>query len=186
MPGGSVINSRTRPFYGAAIQGNTLQQRRERAHVHRRLLGTIKRSNGLPLSEHVMGDSVEMTAELMQETLGPLPPPGLGRAQFVREGMIAFIEGELDAAVFEVSVPSLGTGVEIAHAYLRPRLGLRAVPILCLYQHGSRDSHLSAMVRGVSGVDGFEVREYGDLDEADALIGEFVRRIGNTARRMLP
>ena len=38
----------------------------------------------------------------------------------------------IDAAVFEVSTPSLGTGIEIAHTYLRPRLGLPAIPMLAV------------------------------------------------------
>ena len=48
--------------------------------------------------------------------------------------MIELIEGDIDAAIFEVSTPSLNTGIEIAHAYLRPRLGLMAIPVFALYQ----------------------------------------------------
>jgi hypothetical protein len=33
-----------------------------------------------------------------------------------------------------VSTSSLGTGIELAHAYLRPGLGLPAIPVIALYQ----------------------------------------------------
>jgi hypothetical protein len=52
----------------------------------------------------------------------------------MRNKMIEAIEGEIKAAIFEVSTPSLGTGIEIAHAYLRLRLGLSRIPLLALYE----------------------------------------------------
>jgi len=39
--------------------------------------------------------------------------------------MIEGVEGDIDTAVFEVSTPSLGTGIEISHVYLRPRMNLK-------------------------------------------------------------
>ena len=55
-----------------------------------------------------------------------------------------------NAAVFEVSTPSLGTGIEIAHAYLRPRMGLTTVPVIALYQNGFWPNKLSAMINGIT------------------------------------
>jgi len=59
---------------------------------------------------------------LLEKSLGPLQPPGVARTVLIRNKMTEFIEGDIDAAVFEVSTPSLGTGIEIAHAYLRPTI----------------------------------------------------------------
>ena len=56
----------------------------------------------------------------------------------------------IEAAVFEVSTPSLGTGIEIAHAYLRPRLGLPAIPVIALYQKDYWPNNLSTMIRGIT------------------------------------
>lgn len=86
------------------------------------------------------------------------------------------VEGNIDAAVFEVSTPSLGTGIEIAHAYLRPRLGLPSIPILALYEKGYWIHNLSSMVRGLD-QDQFptlSIKEYEDLAEAQARLSEFL------------
>jgi hypothetical protein len=47
---------------------------------------------------------------------------GIERRIYVRNKMIEGIESDIAAAVFKISTPSLGTGVEIAHTYLRPRM----------------------------------------------------------------
>jgi len=48
--------------------------------------------------------------------------------------MIEFIEDDIDAAVFEVSTPSLGNGIVFAHSYFSPRFGLPAIPVFAIYQ----------------------------------------------------
>jgi hypothetical protein len=90
--------------------------------------------------------------------------------------MIEAIEGDILAAIFEVSTPSLGTGIEIAHAYLRPRLGLPLVPVLALYQKEYWPNNLSTMIRGISPkqVPHFSVKEYTSLDEAKHIINDFL------------
>ncbi len=101
------------------------------------------------------------------------------RSILIRNKMIEFIEGDIDAAVFEVSTPSLGTGIELAHAYLRPRLGLPAIPVIALYQKNYWPNNLSTMIRGINqdAVPDFVVLEY--VRPADAcdfmpgLLGRF-------------
>jgi len=94
--------------------------------------------------------------------------------------MIELVEGDVAACIFEVSVPSLGTGVEIAHAYLRPRLGLPEVPILALYEQDFWPQGVSSMVRGLCSEEHpkFYLEEYGALPEAYAKIGEFLATVG--------
>lgn len=163
-----------RIFYGAAIQG--APNREERAPIHEALMGTIKDMGGVVVAEHTAGKNFEETALLMEQALGPMPAESHQRAVYVRNRMIAMVEGTVDAAVFEVSTPSLGTGIEIAHAYLRPRLGLTAIPILALYEKGYWLHNLSSMIRGLDPEQFpyLAVREYGELAEAQAILSEFL------------
>ena len=155
-----------RVFYGAAIQGQA--DRSERREIHRALIASIKGMDCVLVSEHTGGNSFEETAELLSESLGPLPPLGTERTIYVRDRMIDFVESDIDAAVFEVSVPSLGTGIEIAHAYLRPRLGLSEIPILALYERNYWPNNLSTMIRGLSRdlYPNFIIKEYDHVEEA--------------------
>ena len=93
--------------------------------------------------------------------------------------MIEGIEGNIIAAVFEVSTPSLGTGVEIAHAYLRPRLGLSTIPILALYEKDYWPNKLSTMIRGISDKElpNFILKEYENISDAERIINEFLKKI---------
>ena len=86
--------------------------------------------------------------------------------------MIGFIEGDIDSAVFEVPTPCLGTGIEIAHAYLRPRLGLPAIPVIALYQRDYWPNNLSTMIRGIrlDEVSHFMLKVYDEPGNA----GEFI------------
>ena len=118
-------------FYGAAIQG--AKNREERSKVHQFLINTIKKQGFEVVTEHTTGKSYEESIEKLEQAIGPIPKNITERRIYVSNKMIEGIEGNIIAAVFEVSTPSLGTGVEIAHAYLRPRLGLSTVPILALY-----------------------------------------------------
>lgn len=69
-----------------------------------------------------------------------------------------------DVVVADVSVPSIGVGYEVGKA---EEWGKR---VLCLYRDGS-PNRLSAMIGGNSGI---TVREYGGVEEALALINEFL------------
>ena len=157
-------------FFGAAIQGAS--NREERAAVHREIIVAIKSCECEVISEHTTGRDYASTARLLEKTLGPLPPKGMERTVLIRNKMIEFIEGDIDAAVFEVSTPSLGTGIEIAHAYLRPRLGLPAIPVFALYQKDYWPHNLSTMIRGISRdeVPDFVVKEYNNPADAAKLI----------------
>ena len=70
-----------------------------------------------------------------------------------------------DAVVAEVSTPSLGVGYELALAESWGK------PVLAL--HRRQRGPLSALVAGAPGI---EVAAYGSLEEARALLDEFLRR----------
>ena len=74
-----------------------------------------------------------------------------------------------------VNGPSLGVGMEIEHAILKPRLGLNETPILCLVQQDIRP-RLSRMVSGISlqKAPNFQLRTYQNLDQAQQHIFDFL------------
>ena len=162
-------------FFGAAIQG--AQNREERARVHRLIIDGIKSCGCEVISEHTTGRDYDATAKLLEKSLGTLPPKGMERTVLIRNKMIGFIEGDIDAAIFEVSTPSLGTGIEIAHAYLRPRLGLPEIPVITLYQKDYWPNNLSTMIRGITEdeVSNFVLKEYDYPDNARELIPELLK-----------
>jgi len=164
-------------FYGAAIQGN--KSRAERAEVHRFLLEAIKGQGFEVVAEHTSSKSLEDATKILEKRIGPIPKEGIERRVYIRNKIIEFIEGEISAAIFEVSVPSLGTGVEIAHAYLRPRMGLEEIPVLALYEKNYWPNKLSTMIRGIDRekVPQFTLREYSSLEEAKKIVGEFLEKI---------
>ena len=163
-----------RIFFGAAIQG--LTQRGERSLLYAGIMESIKSLGHTLVSEHTATGSREETARAMEESIGPLPPAGLQRNSYVRNRMIEAIESDIGAAIFEVSTPSLGTGIEIAHAYLRPRMGLKAVPILNLYQTGFWPNQLSTMIRGItpSVVPELAIVEFTDIPSAQSEIRKWL------------
>lgn len=164
-------------FFGAAIQG--AQNREERAAVHRLIIDAIKSCGCEVISEHTTGKDYDSTAELLEKSLGQMPPQGMERTVLIRNKMIEFIEGDIDAAIFEVSTPSLGTGIEIAHAYLRPRLGLPAIPVIALYQKGYWPHNLSTMIRGITSdeVSNFMLKVYDEPGNASEFIPELIAHL---------
>lgn len=163
-----------RVFFGAAIQG--AGKRGERAPVYRHLLDAIKEAGHDVVTEHSAALDYASTLLALEDRFGPLPTEDEARRRFVRDKMIGLVEGDIQAAVFEVSTPSLGTGIEIAHTYLRPRMGLKPIPILTLYQIGYWPHHLSTMVRGISyeKVPAFRLKDYATMEEAAAAVREFL------------
>jgi len=162
-------------FFGAAIQG--AHNRQERAAVHRLIIDAVKSCGCEVISEHATGKDYDATARLLEKTLGSLPPRGRERTAFIRNKMIDFIEGDIEAAIFEVSTPSLGTGIELAHAYLRPRLGLPAIPVIALYQKDYWPNNLSTMIRGITAdaAPHFRLKVYDDPANAGEFIPELLR-----------
>ncbi len=152
-------------FYGAAIQG--AEQRSDRAHINSRIIEAIKSFGFEVITEHTTGLDFDDTANKLEASIGPLPPLGQERTAFIRNKMIQFVESDIRAAVFEVSTPSLGTGIEIAHAYLRPRMGLPAIPVITLYQKEFWPNNLSAMLKGITKaeVPYFHLIEYGAAED---------------------
>lgn len=165
-------------FYGAAIQGAL--KRGERSELNRALIGHIRNSGFNVVFEQTGGSSAGQTASLLELRLGALPADDCQRRTFVRNKMIAGVEDiGTECCIFEVSTPSTGTGIEIAHAYLRPRMGLPAVPVLALYQRDYWPNGLSTMIRGIDPqeVPHFALREYGNVEEAKAHISEILRTL---------
>jgi hypothetical protein len=164
-------------FYGAAIQGS--KNRKERSHVHEFIIETIKKQGFEVSTEHTTGRTYDEAIKKLEHAIGLLPKDELQRKIYVRNKMIEAIEGDITAAIFEVSTPSLGTGVEIAHAYLRPRLGLSLIPVLALYEKDYWPNKLSTMVKGISkeNVPHFSLKEYEDLNDAKKILNEFLNKL---------
>lgn len=164
-------------FYGGSIQG--AKNRGERAEVHQFLINCIKKNGYDVYTEHTIGKNYDESIDKLEESIGKIPKEGLERRIFVRNKMIEGVEGNIAAAVFEVSIPSLGTGIEIAHAYLRPRMDIPAVPVLCLYEKDYWPNKLSTMIRGISEheIPHFSLKEYASLYEVEIIISEFLTNL---------
>lgn len=161
-------------FFGAAIQGH--QKTDERSHVYRLILKTITDLGHTAYAEHTRGETTEEILALMDEAIGPLSKNTEERVIQVRNKMIEGVEGDIDAAIFELSTPSLGTGIEFAHAYLRPRMGLKPIPILALYEKDYWPRNLSSMIRGITPerVKEVQLSVYGSETEAVRLVQGFL------------
>ena len=166
-----------RVFYGAAIQGS--KNRKERSHIHEFFIKTIKKHGFQVFTEHTTGRTYEEAIKKLELAIGPIPDDQFQRKIFVRNKMIEAIEGEITAAIFEVSTPSLGTGVEISHAYLRPRLGLSTIPVLALYEKNYWPNKLSTMIKGISKeeVPNFTLKEYEDFRDIDIILTDFFSQL---------
>ena len=164
-------------FYGAAIQG--AENREKRANIHKTIIDTIKKQGFEVYTEHTTGKTYEEAIEKLEQSIGKMLKDDLKRRIFVRNKMIEGIESNIVAAVFEVSTPSLGTGVEIAHAYLRPRMGLREIPILALYEKDYWPKKLSTMIRGISNeeVPNFNLKEYKNINDVESIIQNFFTQL---------
>ncbi len=93
----------------------------------------------------------------LMEQLAPMS------AQEIFEQDVSWLK-DSDAIVAEVSTPSHGVGYEIALALVL------AKPVLSLYQSGK---NVSAMISGNTHPS-FRIRSYETMDEAKALIREFL------------
>jgi len=90
------IDGAMKIFFGAAIQG--AHNREERAAVHRLIIDAIKSCGCEVISEHTTGRDYDATAQLLEKSLGTLSPNGMERTVLIRNKMIEFIEGDIDAA----------------------------------------------------------------------------------------
>ncbi|MFC2162922.1 hypothetical protein ACFLRF_04505 [Candidatus Altiarchaeota archaeon] len=166
-----------RVFYGAAIQGN--KDRDERAAINARFIQAIKEEGFDVATEHTTSTNYGEAARLLEGSIGPLPPKGRQRTIYVRDKMIGAVESDLAAAIFELSVPSIGTGIEFAHAYLRPKTGHPEIPILVLYEKDYWPQGLSSMVKGAAWgeAENIMISEYGSVDDGRAKIKDFLESI---------
>jgi len=164
-------------FYGAAIQG--AENRKKRAYIHKTIINTIKKQGFEVYTEHTTGTTYQEAIKKLEKSIGKMPKDDLTRRIFVRNKMIEAIESDIKAAVFEVSTPSLGAGIEVAHAYLRPRMGIKEIPILALYEKDYWPNKLSTMIRGISKEElpNFTLIEYDDSDEMVSIIQNFFTRL---------
>jgi hypothetical protein len=164
-------------FYGAAIQG--AENREKRANIHKFIIDTIKKQGFEVYTEHTTGKTYKEAIEKLEQSIGKMPEDDLKRRIFVRNKMIEGIESDINAAIFEVSTPSLGTGVEIAHAYLRPRMGLKEIPILALYEEDYWQNKLSTMIRGIpiKELSNFNLVEYANIADLEKIISKFFSKI---------
>ena len=163
-------------FYGAAIQG--AENREKRAKIHKKIIESLKTQGYKVYTEHTTAKTYEEAIKKLEQSIGKMPNDSLKRRIFVRNKMLEGIESDILAAVFEVSTPSLGTGVEIAHAYLRPRMGLKEIPILALYEKDYWPNKLSTMIRGISNEEypNFKLIEYENIDQVEIIIKDFFNR----------
>lgn len=152
-------------FYGGAIQGQ--KNRKARAHIHKTIIDTIKENGYEVYTEHTTGKNYDEAIKKLEQSIGNLPTEEQKRRKYVRDKMIEGVEGDIRGALFEVSNPSLGTGIEIAHAYLRPRMNLKMIPILCLYEKDYWPNKLSTMIQGISSdkVKDFYIEEYTSIED---------------------
>ena len=166
-------------FYGAAIQGS--KNRKERSYVHEFFMNTIKKQGFKVFTEHTTSKTYEDAIKKLELAIGPIPDDLSKRKIYVRNKMIEAIEGDIEAAIFEVSTPSLGTGVEISHAYLRPRLGLSVIPVLALYEKNYWPNKLSTMIKGISKEDvpNFTLKEYENLEDVELILSDFFCQLKN-------
>ena len=79
-----------------------------------------------------------------------------------------------DCLIAELSSKgSYGVGGEIHHCWIRPRLGLKPIPMLFLYKKGSRPNSAFVVGRKKKGV---WMRQYRSVAEAKRLIMMFFKR----------
>lgn len=164
-------------FYGAAIQG--AKDRKERSQVHKSFIETIQKQGYKVATEHTTGKTYEEAIQKLEQAIGPLPKDEQQRKIYVRNKMIETIEGDVKATIFEVSTPSLGTGIELAHAYLRPRIGLSLIPVLALYEKDYWPNKLSTMIKGISKeeIPHFTLKEYKNLNDGKQIINDFLTNL---------
>ncbi len=164
-------------FYGAAIQGNI--DRAERAPIHKHAIDIIKREGFAVLSEHTSGKTKEETALLLENAIGKISPE-TNRSIAIRQALLGFIDRpELAGIIFETTIPSTGTGIEIGYACTRQQRGLTAVQILALNQKNIWPSGLSTMVKGVGKEElpNFELVEYEKMGELENIIKKFLSQL---------
>ena len=131
------------------------------------------------LSEHVASRTEEEKNRLMSKRIGKTvaefqsdPEPWFG----VRRQDVKWVE-EATHVVALVNGPSLGVGMEVEHALLKPKLGMNKTPILCLVREDILPK-LSYMIRGVTSDESemFQIKTYNTLEEAQEHILEFLSK----------
>ncbi len=162
-----------RPFVGLRVyySGTIRGVGGRRSNLARRLVAFMAQQGADVLSEHVAAATPEERDSTFRARTSFDLPAMDEPWKVVRHVDTCWV----DAATHLVAVvdePSLGVGMEIERALLKPQRGLVRTPILCLV-HESRLENLSWMVRGVAEPD-FYLRTYGDVDDAERLVAAFL------------
>lgn len=132
-------------YFSASIRGENAD-----LELGYKVVTYLKEQGHDVLSEHVGSrNSDEMNAKLLEKTgtdrLKLVEPRA---SQFIREIDTAWVD-EADCLVVVITGASLGVGMEIERALLKPERGMPETPIFC-FVHATYAPGLSAMVRGVS------------------------------------
>ena len=89
---------------------------------------------------------------------------------------------QADCVVALVNAPSLGVGMELEHAILKPKLGLNETPVLALVHKNFRNQ-LSAMVSGVT-EEYFYLKIYENIEDIQKYIDEFMIKVREEMNKM--
>ena len=75
-----------------------------------------------------------------------------------------------------MSIPSLGTGIETAHEYLRFNMGLVCILVFVFYEKEFWSNKLLTMIAGISpeAAPHFFLKEYEDFDDGKKILDEFL------------
>ncbi len=164
-------------FYGGAIQAS--DNPAESGTVHGTLIDTIKDLGYIVFSEHCRGKSMQEARDIFERQFGPVPK-GMFRKAWTRQTIIKFLNSQdLSGAVFELSISSTGTGMELECVLERGKKGLFDVPVLGLYRLGSCKYELSTMASGILPEEHplFSARIYDRIEVAQQYIRDFLRNI---------
>ncbi len=139
-----------------------------------KLVQYLKKEGVDVLSEHVVARSQEQMDTLFKRRTGVERGKTRNFPGRVREVDMNWVM-EATHLIAMVNGPSFGVGMEIERALLKPRLGMKETPVLCLI-HESLFDGLSNMIRGVSGEESpvFYLKTYSDLKSAKDIAMRFL------------
>jgi len=159
-------------YYAGSIRGAAEQDQELPWHIVRYMAD----HGAEVLSEHVAARTPEEREAIRATHIGQTIIDTYGRAntdEQIRGIDLAWVR-EADYMVAVVNAPSLGVGMELQYALLKPDLGMQITPILALV-HKEFQAQLSAMVRGVTEPQ-FHLYQYETLEDIRAKISWFLTK----------
>lgn len=142
--------------------------------IHWKLVRFMADRGANVLSEHVAGRNDEEREEIRASRIGERVKDIIGHPEpwfAVREIDLEWVD-QASHVVALINSPSLGVGMEIQHALLKPERGLPSTHILCLVREDLLES-LTYMARGIRQSE-CSIRTYTDLDSAVRTIHDFL------------